>query len=435
MKGGELVRTAIWAMPLAAAYALVALRGPARRSLTGILLAIAWNLWALLAMNVIAAEVGWWDFSPELPGFMGVPIELWFGWTLLWGAVVPLVASRQPLIVTLVALLWLDLITMPLLEPLVVLQASWIVGEFLILLVALLPGLLLFRWTVTGTNLEGRAALQVVCAGGLLVWLVPSAAMASSGGWSEVLRLPGWRLSLFVQLAAAAAAIGVRAVIEFVQRGRGTPLPYDPPACLVRSGPYSYVRNPMQLSMVLLFAVAAMFLWNMWLIAAAAVALLYGAGLASWHENVELTERFGIAWTLYRQRVRAWVPMLRPIVSDEATLLVAYSCTTCSSIGRWFNAREPIGLTVTPAEDAAVGLRRVTYLPAGGPPSQGVAAIARALEHIHLGWAVVGWLLAVPGVGHLAQLLADVFGPTTHPVSGMPYDPAACDAAGTGVVR
>lgn len=435
MKGGELVRTVIWAVPLAAAYALVALRGPARRLLTGILLAIAWNLWTLLAMNAIAVEVGWWDFSHELPGFMGVPIELWFGWTLLWGAVVPLIASKQPLIVILVALLWLDLITMPLLEPLVVLQASWLVGEFLTLLVALLPGLLLFRWTVTGTNLEGRAALQVVCAGGLLVWLVPSVAVTSSGDWSEVFQLPGWRVSLLMQLAAGAAAIGVRAAIEFVQRGRGTPLPYDAPARLVRSGPYSYIRNPMQLSMVLLFAVAAMLLWNVWLIVAAAVALVYGAGLASWHENVELTERFGVAWTLYRQRVRAWIPTIRPIVIDEATLLVAYSCTTCNSIGRWFNAHEPIGLTIKPAEDAGVGLRRVTYLPAGGPSSQGVDAIARALEHIHLGWAVVGWLLAMPGVRHLAQLLADAFGPTTHPVSGMAYDPAACDAAGTGAGR
>ena len=74
-----------------------------------------------------------------------------------------------------------------------------------------------------------------------------------------------------------------------------------------------------------------------------------------------------------------------------------------------------------------MGVRRVTYLPVEGPNSLGVAAIARALEHIHLGWAIIGWSLALPGVVHFAQLLADVFGPAPHTVAGLPYDQAACD--------
>jgi hypothetical protein len=54
---------------------------------------------------------------------------------------------------------------------------------------------------------------------------------------------------------------------------------------------------------------------------------------------------------------------------------------------------------------------RITYEPAdGGPPADGVGAIARALEHVHLGWAMIGFLLRMPIVSAIAQLLADVSG-------------------------
>ncbi len=54
---------------------------------------------------------------------------------------------------------------------------------------------------------------------------------------------------------------------------------------------------------------------------------------------------------------------------------------------------------------------RITYEPAdGGRPSDGVGAVARALEHVHLGWAMIGFLLRVPIVSAVAQLLADASG-------------------------
>lgn len=427
MTRSDVFRTLVWVIPLGFTYLLIHLRRPTRRLLTATLLSLVWNLWAVVAINLLAVDLGFWKFSSDLPAFMGVPIELWAGWVLLWGAVAPLVAIRQSVTVMMTGLLWLDLILMRSLESYVVLNSSWLVGEVIALMVAFLPGLLVFRWTLAGTRLRERASLQVVCAGGVLFWLVPSIAFELDSGWNQVLHLPFWRLSLGAQLMLMVAVLGVRAVMEFVQRGNGTPLPYDPPRQLVSSGPYSYVRNPMQLSMALVFVVAAVTLWNPWLVGAAVVATFYGAGLAEWHENLELEERFGEQWISYRARVRPWLPRLRPHVSEDATLLVAFSCQTCSSVGRWFLARDPIGLKLAPAEDSTdPGLRRVTYLPADGRPSRGVVAIAHSLEHIHLGWAVVGWLLAMPLVSHFAQVVVDVFGPTPRRVAGLPYDESAC---------
>lgn len=140
------------------------------------------------------------------------------------------------------------------------------------------------------------------------------------------------------------------------------------------------------------------------------------------------SRRLGTMWRSYRKGAGLWPFTVRPIVSEEATLLVAYSCRTCSSVGRWFLARHPIGLRIAPAEDSAdPALRRATYLPANGSPSRGVVAIGHALAHIHIGWAIAGWVLALPVVSHLAQLVVDLFGPRPRRVAGLPYDECALD--------
>jgi protein-S-isoprenylcysteine O-methyltransferase Ste14 len=367
-------------------------------------------------------------FDPSMPSSMGIAIEPWLGWTLLWGVALPFAAVDRPILPVLTAMFWADLLLMPLLEPTLVLGSGWLIGEALALTVALLPALLLARWTASDTHLRARAALQVLCAGAFLLWLAPTAALMRSGGWKDVLELPGWRLSLVAQLLLVPISLGLRAVGEFVRVGEGTPIPYDPPRQLVTTGPYAYVRNPMQVSMVAIFGIAALLLWNPWLLAGALVSLVYGVGLADWHEKIDLSERFGTRWESYRAEVHNWIPRWTPYNTHEANLLVAFSCTTCSSIGRWVMARSPVGLSIAPAEDVRdPGLRRVTYICAGSEPIRGVTAIARSLEHLHLGWAIAGWFLAMPGVSHLAQLVADLFGPSPHVVAGMPYDKNSCD--------
>ncbi|MPZ92508.1 MAG: isoprenylcysteine carboxylmethyltransferase family protein [Actinobacteria bacterium] len=421
-----LLRLAIWVLPAASLYALLLTRKRSRPLFAAVVLGLLWNAAALLAINVIALRLEWWSFHQAVPAFMEVAIEPWVGWTILWTAV-SLLAEERLVAPMLLAVGWLDLLAMPLLQPLVVLDDSWLVGEMLSLVCVFVPGLLLVRWTLHRTHLKARLSLQIICASLLLLWIVPSVALGQTSAWDSVFQLPTWRFGIILQLVLIPAILGVRAAIEFAEKGQGTPLPYDPPSRVVTSGPYSYVRNPMQLSMVLIFLVGGIVLWNGWLLAAAFVAFVYGAGLAEWHEDVQLFERFNDVWTSYRASVRAWVPRWRPAVSEPSTLLVAYSCGTCSSIGRWFLTRDPVGLEIAAAEDSNdPELRRVTYVPADGPSQRGVIAIARALEHIHLGWAIVGWVLATPVVSHFAQLVVDVFGPTPHAVAGLPYDTAAC---------
>jgi hypothetical protein len=204
------------------------------------------------------------------------------------------------------------------------------------------------------------------------------------------------------------------AVREFAERGGGTPLPYDPPRHLVTTGPYAYVSNPMQAGMLAMYAGLAVLLWTPWLLVAAGVGFSYAAGIASWHEDAELTERFGESWTRYRAHVRRWLPRWRPQPGD-AQLYVSATCASCSALARWFEARRPACLELRAAEDAPeLRCERLTYV-AGGCIYRGVPAFARALEHIHLGWAVLGWTLRLPGVASFVQLIGDAVGAGPRP--------------------
>ncbi|MER7208786.1 isoprenylcysteine carboxylmethyltransferase family protein [Streptosporangium sp. NPDC000239] len=401
-----LVRGLALAVPVAAVLAATwrgrVRRGLGERDAAAAILATLWNLEALIAVNLLAQDLGWWRFTAVGALYRGVPIDLLLGWALLWGAVPGLVARRAPIPLVAASLGWLDLAVMPLAEPVVVLGEHWLAGEAVAMAVALLPGLLVASWTAGGRRLPLRAAAQIVlaAAGGMALPIV------LTGAW----RQPTWVLGLMAQALAVPSLLGLAAVREFALAGRGTPLPYDPPERLVVTGPYAYVRNPMQAAMTGGYLLLA--LLDPVFLAAALVAFAYGAGLAAWHEGEGLTARFGGEWAAYRRAVRAWVPRWRPVAfpGAVASVYVATTCGICSQVGGWIVARRPAGLRVLAAEDHPAGLRRITYESADGRGAQGVAAIAHVLTHIHLGWALAGWTLMIPGVGRFAQLCMDAFG-------------------------
>jgi protein-S-isoprenylcysteine O-methyltransferase Ste14 len=258
--------------------------------------------------------------------------------------------------------------------------------------------------------------LQVIAFSGLVLFVLPAIAIGVTGSsWSNPLIRPAWQLSLLFQVLAAPAILGLTAVQEFVTRGGGTPFPFDPPRRLVATGVYSYIRNPMQLSGVLVLLLLGAVLQNVWVSAAGVMAHLYSVGFAGWDENEDLRERFGPAWITYCRNVPRWRPRVRPWrASDEpvARLFVSERCGMCRDVGQWFERRGAIGLLIVPAETHPTGrLTRIRYESADGIyAASGVKAIARALEHIHLGWAMLGFVLRLPIVAQTAQLLADASG-------------------------
>ena len=404
------IRAVALLVPIAAVSLLASRRPPAAVA-TGALLATLWNVPMLLAVNLIAGAAGWWTFEVAGGAVRTVPIDLLLGWAVLWGAIPVLAFRRAPMVVVLAVFLLLDVALMPLASPVVVLGDRWLVGEAAALAVAFVPGLLLSRWTAEQRRLPGRAALQVALSGLLVLWLLPLAALDATAGLFTLLgevAMPQ-RFALGAGLALV-ALLGVAGVQDFVERGDGTPVPFDPPRRLVRSGPYAYVANPMQASVCGMLLLSTLLTGSWRLAIAAVVAAAYGGGLAAWHEAEELRDRFGADWAIYHAGVRAWWPSWRPSpVIANGTLWVAASCEQCTGVARFFDQRAATGLAVRAAEDHPDALRRLTY-ESGGNRWHGVAAIARALEHVSLGWAVAGWVLRLPGVVSVLQLLTDVAG-------------------------
>ena len=398
-------------------------RRPRGRVIAGALLASLWNVPALLALHVLADRAGWWRFDAEGGMLLGMPVDLLIAWACLWGAIPALALSSWPIGGVVALALAVDLVLMPAASPVVQLGPSWLMGELAGLALGLLPAQLLARWTARDEHLAWRATLQMFAFTGLMLFVLPAAIIESSGSrWIEPFARPTWQLSLLVQLLAVPALLGLTAVQEFALRGGGTPVPFDAPRRMVTTGVYAYVGNPMQLSAVMMLLVLGVVLGNPWVSAGGVMAHIYSVGLAGWDEDVDLRQRFGPDWTAYRQRVRRWLPRWRPWYSDEqpmATLFVSEDCGMCRPVGQWFRRHGARGLTIVAAEQhPSRALMRITYEPAdGGRPSDGVGAVARALEHVHLGWAMIGFLLRVPIVSAVAQLLADASGAEPRKIS------------------
>ena len=407
----NLTRSICLLWPALMVSALVLWRKPDPRQSGAALAASLWVIAALPVLGPLADWLGFWRFEPGGATLLGVPVELVLGWALLWGALPVLAFPRTPVPVLILCAGGFDLLAMPLCQPVVRLGPDWQLGELCTLALVFLPAATLGRSIVQKQRLVLRAVLAAIGYAGLHYWVLPALILEQTGGtWTRALGWSREAQGFFLQAAFLLAVPGLSATQEFVVRGMGTPFPFDPTRRLVTSGPYAYVSNPMQVSTLLLFLLWGLWTGSLWVAAAGGVELVAAAGVAAWHEHTQLLPRYGDAWSVYRAQVRFWIPRWRPRIAFTARLYVAADCELCTSVGRWFTDRSGVGLEILPAHThTAHPLRRMRY-EAPGFSEDGLAAFARALEHLHLGWAFVGWTLRLPVLSELAQWLVDISG-------------------------
>ncbi|ANP51187.1 protein-S-isoprenylcysteine O-methyltransferase Ste14 [Streptomyces griseochromogenes] len=153
----------------------------------------------------------------------------------------------------------------------------------------------------------GTALFLVLVSGGAAV-LVPWSLTDGwrTGDWWLPLRLLG-----LVPLAAGAAVI-LEAYARFALEGLGTPAPIAPPARLVVSGPYRYVRNPIYVAVVAVLAGQGLLLARPVLFVYAAGAWALSWAFVRWYEEPGLVRRFGAEYERYRRAVPAWRPRRTP---------------------------------------------------------------------------------------------------------------------------
>ena len=414
MSRSEAIRVGALYFPLVAACVAGALNGRRQRMFAACLLSVMWTLPALLVIQKCNAAFFWWSFTDASAWFAGMPLELYVGWTIAWGIFPEIAFRRLPLWLSVLCMGLLDVALMPLCAPVVRLGNRWLVGEGICLLIVLLPSLWVARLTLQNTHVRIRAWMQVAISGGVFLFLLPEIVFAvrPGCGWLPLTELPSWERQIALQLIGLVALPGIGAVMEFAERGGGTPIPFDPPMRLVTTGIYRYLANPMQTCCALVLLAWAFLLRNNWLLLAPIASLIYSAGIAEWDEGEDMATRFGESWRAYRSSVRNWLPRWRPSCQGEpARLYIAASCEPCSELGRWIAVRHPVGLEIVPAETLPYGsIRRMRYMWADGDSVEGVRALGRALEHLNLGWAITGIALRLPGVWQFVQLIMDASG-------------------------
>src|ERR1700743_2910865 len=97
-------------------------QSPRKRIFPAVLLGILWALASLLVLQRINLAANWWSFQSNGPCLAGMPLELYIGWILLWGAVpiitFPTLDPPEVILIFGAADLWL----MPFLRPLLELR-------------------------------------------------------------------------------------------------------------------------------------------------------------------------------------------------------------------------------------------------------------------------------------------------------------------------
>ena len=388
---------------------------PSRKDWAAALLASGWALPAAVLAGLLATRFALW--TAPAPLLLGSPAWLLAARAVFLGALLALAFPRRDLTGVYVLALGGDVTLLSIGGALAPLNAGRLLFEAAAVAFCVLPAQFFARWTREDRRLEARAWLHFLFHSSLLLGVLPGLMVALGGGdWSAAYLRPALVNKLYLQLLLIPAILLVSASQEFVTRGRGTPMPADPPRRLVTSGVYSYVANPMQVGKVAVLAGWGLFWRNPWIVAAALAGAMYSVLVATPREERTLGERFPEAWPAYRRRVRRWWPRWRPYhpsqeperLGTPARLYLDLDCESCSQLAEWLRQRHPAGLAVLAlAEHPGGVLGRMTYEAGDGTREQGVAALARALEHLHLGWAFCGWMMRLPGISLLAQAVAD----------------------------
>lgn len=122
---------------------------------------------------------------------------------------------------------------------------------------------------------------------------------------------------LALALAVAGIAMSLWTSWLFIEFGKGTPAPWQPPQKLVVRGPYRYVRNPM-ITGVLLILLAEALLFRSWPLAAW-MGVFFAANAVYFPlvEEKGLQKRFGDAYQTYKANVPRWLPRLTPWTPPE----------------------------------------------------------------------------------------------------------------------
>jgi predicted DCC family thiol-disulfide oxidoreductase YuxK/protein-S-isoprenylcysteine O-methyltransferase Ste14 len=422
------------------------LRPDAVRLRRGIL-AVVVQLWIGLWGDLVCLRIGAWSYRALPFSMSGIPIDLHVDWALLWGLGLVWLSDRWPgrgarasslavyLALWTALTVFFDATTAHWLLFLDAHTATWWLADLVFLVTV--QGLTLWFYLSIGSDTDGASIPLIGPYARSLTYVsifVPFFFFYLPEQVDEAARRFGFRVGarrvpvVPELLALGAVALGGWAIHEFARRGRGTPVPWDPPDVLVDSGPYAFVANPMQISGVL-FTSAAL-LWHLsWTRALYLVDVVVTVGAVfDILEPEGLTQRFGDAYVEYRRDVALWrfrlVPYRRPARARRPVLRFDGECGLCQALvaavltldrGHALRVAPLKPLTDSDADDGHApadrcDAGRMLLLEPGPRPedpaltSHGVRALLRVYALSPMPWCFMAAWEGVPGVCRLGDV-------------------------------
>ncbi len=120
-----------------------------------------------------------------------------------------------------------------------------------------------------------------------------------------------WQIILSLLLLLAGAAIYLWCAWDFSVRGLGSPAPIDAPINLVVNGLYRFVRNPTYVGVFLLIASRAVLFWSFPIVLYLALVATCVQLFIVLYEEPHLRKIFGEQYLEYCRHVPRWIPRLR----------------------------------------------------------------------------------------------------------------------------
>ena len=396
--------------PGAVAAALLLVLKPRPHEAVAAMVAFLWQLPALLVLQLLATHFQWWSFAGERNMLLGLPIDVWIGWAIWWGPVAVFANRFLPIYAIVALSVVLDLIAMPRLQPLVTVEASWLIGDAAAMGLCLAPALWVAQLTRDDRLPKRRAMFHVLGWGGYMTLVIPACALSWSGRpLTDLYRLPVSALD-WAALSAGLLLlfVGVAATAEFARVGQGTPIPFDPPKRVVVSGPYSVVANPMQIISAFFMATLALYAASWSLAFVAAMFAIFDAVYATWYNREHIALAMPEAWSSYRRDVPEWRVNWSPRVAGDAHVSISPDGPARWIWDRYWPRLEPYlkGRIIVESEPRGRFLRLGYRRPGEAIDDTGIKALGRILEHAPLPVAMLGWMIRFPYLGGALQRLS-----------------------------
>ncbi len=304
---------------------------PSRRELRAGLMAV-WVQFALgVVLDGLVVRSGAWRYRPLPFSLGGVPLDLHVDWSMIWGCFLVWLYSRErvfwrgPKFVAVYLGLWTVLtlaFDSAVAWQLLFLEEFtrwWWLADLGFLLGVQGVTLWVYHaqlypvrdpfWAAWSARV--RSILYVGSLAYFFYSYGPSVVLSLTDGWTVPPLLGLGDRRVLVAALIGPLALGTWAVWEFTGQGFGTPVPLDPPRRLVTTGPYVYVRNPQQLSGLLLAVVLLLYHPTPFMLAYVIDMALILSTLIHLFEDAELARRYGAEYAGYRSVVKNWLPRWR----------------------------------------------------------------------------------------------------------------------------